>query len=40
LKDVLTLQVVDDIDAIARQGYEGSFPGVLRPVMEWIVDVR
>jgi lipopolysaccharide transport system ATP-binding protein len=37
LRDVLTLDVVDELDSVTRQGYEGIFPGALRPVMDWEV---
>jgi lipopolysaccharide transport system ATP-binding protein len=37
LRDVLMLDVVDELDAVTRQTYEGFFPGALRPVMDWEV---
>ena len=35
LKDILVLEVVDNMDAPSRQDYKGYFPGVVRPVMPW-----
>jgi hypothetical protein len=35
LKDILVLEVVDNLDAPSRQDYKGYFPGVVRPVMPW-----
>jgi lipopolysaccharide transport system ATP-binding protein len=38
LRDVLVLSVVDDMDSITRQTYNGPFPGALRPVLHWEVE--
>jgi lipopolysaccharide transport system ATP-binding protein len=35
LKDVLVLNVIDDLDSVTRQTYDGIFPGALRPLMDW-----
>ena len=35
LKDVLTLNVIDELDSVTRQTYDGIFPGAVRPVMDW-----
>ena len=35
LKDVLVLSVIDELDSVTRQTYDGIFPGALRPLMEW-----
>ena len=35
LKDVLVLDVTDELDSITRQSYPGIFQGALRPLMEW-----
>jgi hypothetical protein len=38
LKDVLVLNVIDDLNSVTRQTYDGIFPGALRPLMDWEVD--
>jgi lipopolysaccharide transport system ATP-binding protein len=38
LKDVLVLNVVDDMNSVTRQTYNGPFPGALRPVLQWEVE--
>lgn len=35
LKDVLVLNVIDELDSVTRQTYEGIFPGAVRPLMDW-----
>ena len=35
LKDVLVLNVIDDLDSVTRQTYDGIFPGAVRPLMDW-----
>jgi lipopolysaccharide transport system ATP-binding protein len=35
LKDILVLEVVDNLEAPSRQDYKGFFPGIVRPVMPW-----
>ena len=35
LRDVLVLNVVDELNSVTRQTYEGLFPGAVRPVMDW-----
>ncbi len=35
LKDVMVLDVIDELDSITRQSYSGIFQGALRPLMEW-----
>ena len=35
LKDALVLNVIDSPLAVTRQGYNGPFPGAIRPVLEW-----
>jgi hypothetical protein len=35
LKDALILNVIDELDSITRQNYNGIFPGALRPLLEW-----
>jgi lipopolysaccharide transport system ATP-binding protein len=35
LKDVLILNVTDEMTSSTRQGYSGPFPGVLRPLLHW-----
>jgi len=37
LRDVLALNVIDDPASITRQKYQGSFPGVVRPALNWLV---
>ena len=37
LKDALILNVIDDLESITRQTYNGSFPGAIRPLLEWEV---
>lgn len=32
---VLTFDVIDDLEAITRNGYRGKFPGYFRPLFEW-----
>ena len=38
LKDVLVLNVIDDLDSVTRQTYEGLFPGAVRPLMDWEIN--
>lgn len=35
LKDVLILNVIDELDSITRQTYNGMFPGAIRPLLDW-----
>jgi hypothetical protein len=35
LKDVLVLNVIDELDSVTRQTFDGIFPGALRPIMDW-----
>jgi hypothetical protein len=35
LKDVIIFEINDKFDDSLRQGYNGFFPGVLRPQLEW-----
>jgi lipopolysaccharide transport system ATP-binding protein len=37
LKDVLILNVIDDLGSITRQTYNGIFPGAVRPLLDWEV---
>jgi len=37
LKDVLILNIIDDLGSISRQRYTGIFPGAVRPLLDWEV---
>jgi hypothetical protein len=37
LRDVLVLNIIDDPASVTRQRYQGSFPGVIRPALNWSV---
>jgi lipopolysaccharide transport system ATP-binding protein len=39
LKDVLILNVIDELDSVTRQTYDGIFPGALRPLMDWEIQI-
>lgn len=38
MKDVLVLNVVDHAFTPTRQGYQGPFPGAVRPLLDWSVE--
>jgi lipopolysaccharide transport system ATP-binding protein len=35
IENALSFDLIDNPDAVTRQGYRGPFPGVVRPIMEW-----
>lgn len=36
LRDILLVSVIDEANSITRQGYNGPFPGVVRPEFSWV----